>query len=76
MAAKLFKGKDRRMITKLKKVITAIVNRDTIALNVAVKTQAISTRTLIFDGPTAPNPFYSDAQALLTRCNALLAMTR
>ena len=75
MARRLFKGKDRRLIKKFQQVGNAIVARDTIALNVGKRTQAISTRTLMLDGPTPPNPLYAALQTLLARMTALLAMT-
>lgn len=48
MAGKLFKGNDRRMLTKIKKTVASSMARDVVAAD-PKPTKRISTRTPIWD---------------------------
>jgi hypothetical protein len=63
--AHLYKGKDRRMITKAIKVLSAIIERDVVAADTTKKTTSISTRLPILD-------YDSIAGGLLFAANQLI----
>lgn len=75
MAAYVYRGNDRNMLTKTVQVLNAIVARDKL---VSKKTPSakISNRFLMLDAnPPGTGPLYLASQTLLTRFNALLAQT-
>jgi hypothetical protein len=64
--ARAFKGKDRRMITKVKNLLTAVLARDQRALN-PKPTTSLSTRQPILD--------YDDTEGGLQWCAQVLVLT-
>lgn len=63
--AYLFKGRDRRLVLKAKKVLETIKARDQKALNTSRRTTQLSTRTLILDNNNTVG-------GLLYACNQIL----
>lgn len=70
MAAKLFKGQDRRMLLKEKKVLTSLIARECRTQN-PKKTLSLSTRTLMFADST---PFGGTPEAATINPASQLAL--
>lgn len=70
--AKLFKGTDRKLLSKAFAAISAIVNRDTRADD-PKPTQKLSTRTKMFPSATSIGSPPADAEALLAEMQSQLA---
>ena len=73
--AHLFRGKDRRLLKKGIECLNAIIKRDQVAANPR-KTSAISTRTLMLDYGSVPDPLYAAAETLLTQFQNELTDTK